>query len=75
MPNEKESTLATIVTDDKRSIDEIFADKIRKECFAEGFDNIEYNHRDADNILCDLLKMLGFVKTVETFLEVNKFYV
>jgi hypothetical protein len=34
----------------------------------------EENHMQADAILCDLLKYLGYIKLVEIYNSVNKWY-
>ncbi len=34
----------------------------------------EYNHGKADELLCDLLTLLGYTKTVEAFKAVEKWY-
>lgn len=36
--------------------------------------DIESAHEDADNVLCDLLKDLGYDKVVEEYNKVEKWY-
>lgn len=51
--------------------DEEFAQRLDDECNTG--DN-EEDHMNADAILCDLLRQLGYAKTVLSFAAVRKWY-
>ena len=69
--SEKELVLNMGNTDDEQKLDELFADKIKRECSTG---DRERDHGNADGTLCELLDGLGFTKTVEAFTEVEKYY-
>ena len=37
-------------------------------------DDIEFKHMDADNLMCDLLRYLGYCKGVEEFISMDRWY-
>ncbi len=41
---------------------------------AQGNGDIECAHADADDILCDLLRALGYDDVVDEWMEVDKWY-
>ena len=41
---------------------------------AQGNDDTEAAHRDADQTLCDLLETLGFADVVEQYHRIRKWY-
>lgn len=47
------------------------AERIRKTCMHR---DLETAHSDADDILCEVLKALGYKETVEAWLAVDKWY-
>lgn len=51
--------------------DDEIAEKIRTICST---DDEEMDHISADDILCELLTALGYVKTVEAYEAVGKWY-
>lgn len=69
--NDKELVLNMGNSEDEKKLDELFANKIKEDCFT---DDPERDHDNADGILCELLDGLGFVKTVEAFTKVDKYY-
>ena len=50
---------------------EEFASKM-KECFAEG--DGEASHSDADDLLCNLLRELGYGEAIDIFEAAEKWY-
>lgn len=52
--------------------DEYWAKRIIEECSGRG--DIESSHAKADELLCDLLKSLGYHETVKAFDELDKWY-
>lgn len=53
------------------ALDNIYAECIQSSCFT-GDD--EHDHAEADEIVCNLLKELGFNKVVKTYEDVGKWY-
>lgn len=53
------------------ALDNMYAECIQNSCFT-GDD--EHDHAEADEIVCNLLKELGFNKVVETYEDVGKWY-
>jgi hypothetical protein len=51
--------------------DSEIAAKIKADCMSG---DLEADHCSADEILCGLLKRLGYEKTVEAYHEVGKWY-
>lgn len=51
--------------------DEIYAKRIENECTAG---DAEVNHVKADDLLIELLKEIGFHRTVKAFENVEKWY-
>lgn len=67
--NSIECDSLVVKVDDIQRIDAVFSDKI------ESIDEYpECGHISADEMLCELLTILGCVKTVESFNEVKKWY-
>lgn len=56
-----------------RETDSYFADRLRRFGTSEDFDTEEI-HSKADEILCELLESLGYLKTVRAFRELPKWY-
>lgn len=48
-----------------------YMDKLKT---AQGNPDIESAHADADQVLCDLLEALGYMKVVEEYHKVEKWY-
>jgi hypothetical protein len=53
-----------------KQLDKIYSEKLNS-CFSG---DVESDHSVADDLLCELLEVTGFKKTVEKYKEVKKWY-
>lgn len=48
--------------------------KMITKCYGDDYGNTEENHQNADDILCEVLRQLGFDELVAEFNKITKYY-
>jgi hypothetical protein len=56
---------------DSEKLDALFADRIKRHC---SHGDIEIAHSDADDLLIELVRHLGYTQTADAWSNVDKWY-